>query len=66
MLSVYFERELLRDFRQIRDSSFGFVEGHHNEVLKEFSVLHQIPVHGPVPPRLPQHGLDRHQPLAMS
>lgn len=67
-IPVYLERELLSDFWQVRDSSLGLVERNNYEILKEFPLLqlHQIPLQGPVPPRLPQHGLDRHQPLAVS
>lgn len=63
----YLQRKLLRDLRQVRDSCLGLVERHYNEILKELPLLqiHQVPLQGAVPPRLPQHGLDRHQPLAM-
>lgn len=67
-LSSHLERELLCDLWQVRDSGLGFVQRHHYEVFKEFPLLqlHQIPLQGPVASRLPQHGLDRHQPLAVS
>lgn len=67
-LLFYLERKLLCDFRQVRNSSFGLMERNNYKILKEFPLLqfHQIPLQGPVPPRLPQHGLDRHKPLAMS
>lgn len=44
------------------------MESNNYEILKEFPLLqlHQIPLQGPVPPRLSQHGLDWNQPLAMS
>lgn len=67
-LLFYLERKLLCDFRQVWNSSFGLMERNNYKILKEFPLLqfHQIPLQGPVPPRLPQHGLDRHKPLAMS
>lgn len=67
-LLFYLERKLLCDFRQVRNSSFGLMERNNYKILKEFPLLqfHQIPLQGPVPPRLSQHGLDRHKPLAMS
>lgn len=67
-VQIYLERELLCDLWQVWDSCLGLVECHNYKILKEFSLLqlHQIPLQGPVPPRLPQHGLDRHQPLTVS
>lgn len=64
----HLEWKLLRDFWQVRDAGLGLVESNYYEIFKKFPLLqlHQIPLQGAALVRLPQHGLDRHQSLAVS